>query len=212
MNVLLIYPKSPRKLSIGYEDRIIRLASKRAYSPPLGLLTVAALLPQDWNLRLVDLTFQTITEEDWNWCEVVFTTGTLPQFTKIIEVIRESKKRGKIVAVGGAAAFVPCLPVRAEPRILADEGGVGIDKIIVVQGHIHGNAEIVCQGPHPRRQAHGVMKMNPRHAQKPADSQQFRILKGQLKYEAFGFGMNPQPQTNAMIGFRADDQRFQPVA
>ncbi len=105
MNVLLVYPKSPRKLSIGHEDRIIRLASKGAYSPPLGLLTVAALLPQDWNLRLVDLTFQTITKEDWNWCEAVFTTGTLPQFTKIIEVIRESKKRGKIVAVGGAAAF-----------------------------------------------------------------------------------------------------------
>lgn len=105
MNVLLVYPKSPRKLSIGHEDRVIRLASKRAYSPPLGLLTVAALLPQDWHLRLIDLTFQTITERDWAWCDAVFTTGTLPQFAEIIEVIRKSKKRGKMVAVGGAAAF-----------------------------------------------------------------------------------------------------------
>lgn len=105
MNVLLVYPKSPRKLGIGHEDRVIRLASKRAYSPPLGLLTVAALLPQDWNLRLIDLTFQTITEQDWDWGEAVFTTGTLPQFPKIIELIRESKQRGKMVAVGGPAAF-----------------------------------------------------------------------------------------------------------
>jgi len=105
MNILLVYPKSPRNLSISQEDRIIRLASKKAYSPPLGLLTVAALLPEDWNIRLIDLTFQDITESDWSWCEAVFTTGTLPQFGRLIDVICESKKRGKIVAVGGPAAF-----------------------------------------------------------------------------------------------------------
>lgn len=105
MNVLLVYPKSPRNLSIGPEDSVIRLASKKAYSPPLGLLTVAALLPEDWNIKLIDLTFQNITASDWDWCEAVFTTGTLPQFGKIIDVIRESKKREKIVAVGGPGAF-----------------------------------------------------------------------------------------------------------
>jgi radical SAM superfamily enzyme YgiQ (UPF0313 family) len=105
VNVLLVYPKSPRSLSIGHEDRIIRLASKKAYSPPLGLLTVAALLPDDWNIKLIDLTFQNVAESDWQWCEAVFTTGTLPQFNNIIDVIRESKNKGKIVAVGGPAAF-----------------------------------------------------------------------------------------------------------
>jgi radical SAM superfamily enzyme YgiQ (UPF0313 family) len=105
MNVLLVYPKSPRNLSISHEDRIIRLASKKSYSPPLGLLTVAGLLPQDWNVRLVDLTFQDISKSEWNWCDAVFTTGTLPQFSNIISVVREGKKREKIVAVGGPAAF-----------------------------------------------------------------------------------------------------------
>ncbi|AFM25994.1 B12-binding domain-containing radical SAM protein [Desulfomonile tiedjei] len=105
MNVLLVYPKSPRNLNIGTEDSVIRVASKKAYTPPLGLLTVAALLPHSWDLKLIDLTFQCISEEDWAWCETVFTTGTLMQFTQIADVIRESKEKGKVVAVGGPAAF-----------------------------------------------------------------------------------------------------------
>jgi radical SAM superfamily enzyme YgiQ (UPF0313 family) len=132
MNVLLVYPQSPRKLSIGHEDRVIRLASKRAYSPPLGLLTVAALLPQDWDVRLIDLTFQTITEQDWDWCEAVFTTGTLPQFPKIIELIHESKQRGKIVAVGGPAAFhFPGEFLKADSDfVVIGEGEVTIPSLI----------------------------------------------------------------------------------
>ena len=105
MKVLLVYPNSPRNLSIGQDDRVIRLLSKKAYSPPLGLITVAALLPEDWDLKLIDLTFQNISESDWSWCEAVFTTGTLSQFSNITEVVHESKGRGKIVAVGGPAAF-----------------------------------------------------------------------------------------------------------
>jgi len=105
MNVLLVYPKSPRNLSIGPETSTLRLASKKAYAPPLGLITVAALLPEDWNTKLVDLTFQEITDADWDWCEAVFTTGTLPQYVQLVEIIGASKKRGKIVAIGGAAAF-----------------------------------------------------------------------------------------------------------
>jgi len=53
MNILLIYPKYPNTFwSFKYALRFIR---KGASYPPLGLLTVAALLPEDWNLRLVDL-------------------------------------------------------------------------------------------------------------------------------------------------------------
>lgn len=78
---------------------------KKALLPPLGLLTVAALLPPDWHLKLIDLTFQEITPRDWEGCDLVFISGMVVQHRGILENIREGKRRGKTVVVGGPWAF-----------------------------------------------------------------------------------------------------------
>ena len=78
---------------------------KNAILPPLGLLTVAALLPREWDLKLIDLTFQEISPEDWEDCDLVLVTGMVVQYQGILETIREGKRRGKTVVVGGPWVF-----------------------------------------------------------------------------------------------------------
>lgn len=103
LKVLLVHPDSPR--NVGAEDKSIRFIGKKAYVPPLGLITVAAMLPQHWNLKLVDLTFQTISDEDWEATDLILLSGTILQYGPILDIIRESKRRGKTIAVGGPGVF-----------------------------------------------------------------------------------------------------------
>lgn len=69
--------------------------------PPLGLITVAALLPQTWAFRLADLNIRPMTETDWDWAEIVMISGMLSQQDGMLALIKEAKSRGKMVVVGG---------------------------------------------------------------------------------------------------------------
>ncbi len=72
--------------------------------PPLSLITVAALLPQDWKFRLRDRNIEAVTEEDWEWADMVMLSGMLAQKEDFLGQIAEAKARGKKVAVGGPYA------------------------------------------------------------------------------------------------------------
>lgn len=76
----------------------------KAMTPPLGLMTVAALLPQEWQLRLVDVNTHPVDEADWQWADLVLLTGMLAQKEGLLALIREAKARGKTVIVGGPYA------------------------------------------------------------------------------------------------------------
>ncbi len=102
----------------------------RAMAPPLGLLTVAALLPPEWQLRLADLNTRPLTEEDWQWADMVLLTGMLAQKTSLLALIQEGKARGKTMVIGGPyASSVPeqvlaagaDFLVRGEAENLVDE-------------------------------------------------------------------------------------------
>src|SRR5215813_3783506 len=70
-------------------------------TPPLGLLTVAALLPPNWDVRLIDRNFQTIEEADLEWADVIMTGGMLTQQNDTLAIVRLAQARGKPVVVGG---------------------------------------------------------------------------------------------------------------
>ncbi|KAA1259006.1 Radical SAM superfamily protein [Rubripirellula obstinata] len=89
----------------------------KATAPPLGLMTVAALLPEDWEIRLADLNVQPINEGDWQWADVICTGGMLPQQPGILELIERSKADGKFVAVGGPDPT-------SQPQIYSDADAV----------------------------------------------------------------------------------------
>ena len=103
MKGLLVNPGHPQ--SFWSFNQVLRMLGKKALMPPLGLLTVAALLPPEWDLKFRDLTFQDISPADWEGCDLVFVSGMIVQHHGIIQTIKEGKRRGKTVVVGGAWAF-----------------------------------------------------------------------------------------------------------
>jgi radical SAM superfamily enzyme YgiQ (UPF0313 family) len=103
MNVLLVNPRSPETFWSFY--KVAKLLKKKALVPPLGLLTVAGLLPREWNLRLVDMEIREINESDWDDAEVVILSGMFTQQSEIVRCIEQAKMRGKKVAVGGPWVF-----------------------------------------------------------------------------------------------------------
>jgi radical SAM superfamily enzyme YgiQ (UPF0313 family) len=78
-----------------------RAIGARATAPPLGLLTVAALLPQHWQMRLVDLNVEPLSDQEWQWADIILTGGMLPQQAGILEVVQQANRDGKYVVLGG---------------------------------------------------------------------------------------------------------------
>lgn len=99
MNALLIYPKFPDTFwSFKHALRLIR---KKGSSPPLGLLTVAAMLPEEWGKRLVDLNVSELTEEDLSWADCALVGGMVVQGESARGVIARCREAGLTVIAGG---------------------------------------------------------------------------------------------------------------
>src|SRR5216683_7764598 len=99
MNVLLINPEFPD--TYWSFRHALPFERKRCAFPPLGLLTVSALLPKQWERRLVDLNVRALKAADIQWADMVFVTGMLVQKESVHAVVRRCKAVGKRVALGG---------------------------------------------------------------------------------------------------------------
>jgi radical SAM superfamily enzyme YgiQ (UPF0313 family) len=128
--VLLIHPKYPR--SFWSFEEVLELVDKRALLPPLNLITVAAILPQNWEYRLIDHTFQAITEADWEWAELVIISGMIVQKPYLLDLVREAKDRGKSVAVGGpyATALSQEVEEAGADFLVLDEGEITLPLLV----------------------------------------------------------------------------------
>jgi radical SAM superfamily enzyme YgiQ (UPF0313 family) len=99
MKILLVYPEFPDTFwSFKHALRFIR---KKAGAPPLGLLTVAAMLPSEWEKRLVDLNVTDLTEEDLKWADYVFISAMIVQHESVKAIIKRCKTAGVKVVAGG---------------------------------------------------------------------------------------------------------------
>ena len=99
LRALLVYPEMPPTYwSMRYALRFI---GKKASFPPLGLLTVAAMLPEDYEVTLVDMNVEPLCESAVAAADVVFTSSMLVQKDSLAQVIRLCKKHGKLVVAGG---------------------------------------------------------------------------------------------------------------
>jgi radical SAM superfamily enzyme YgiQ (UPF0313 family) len=99
MKVLLINPEFPD--TYWSFRHALPFERKRCAFPPLGLLTVSALLPKQWERRLVDLNVRSLKSSDIEWADMVFVTGMLVQKESLHEAVRRCKARGKRVVLGG---------------------------------------------------------------------------------------------------------------
>jgi radical SAM superfamily enzyme YgiQ (UPF0313 family) len=99
MKVLLIYPEFPDTFwSFKHALKFIR---KKASLPPLGLLTVAAMLPEDWEKRLIDLNVQKLDDRDLAWADYALISAMIVQRSSTQQVISRCKDAGLKVIAGG---------------------------------------------------------------------------------------------------------------
>lgn len=99
MKVLLVNPEFPD--TYWSFRHALPFEGKRCAFPPLGLLTVSALLPASWERRLVDLNVEKLRSADIEWADMVMATAMLVQKDSLRDVVRRAKARGKRVVIGG---------------------------------------------------------------------------------------------------------------
>ncbi len=134
MNILLVNPTFPD--TFWSFRHALKFISKRAAFPPLGLLTVASLLPHSWNTKLVDLNVQELREIELQWADYIFLGGMSIQRKSAHAIIERCKTLGKKIVAGGplftsfpdefkdvdhlilneAELTLPLLPYRLEDR------------------------------------------------------------------------------------------------
>ncbi|HET6372816.1 MAG TPA: B12-binding domain-containing radical SAM protein [Candidatus Polarisedimenticolia bacterium] len=123
-NVLMIFPRfNPN--SFWSLQPVCDLWGARCPAPPLGLITVAALLPSGWNIRLVDRNASDLSPGDLEWADMVMTGGMLPQRQDTLALIDRCHARGTPVVVGGPDAMSsPEVYERADFLVLGEAEGI----------------------------------------------------------------------------------------
>ena len=99
MKIVLIYPKYPD--TFWSFRHALKFVSKKATDPPLGLLTVAAMLPEKWEKKLIDMNVMALKDRDLKDADLVFVSGMSIQKASAEEVIYKCKKLGIKVVAGG---------------------------------------------------------------------------------------------------------------
>ncbi|MBL7178517.1 MAG: DUF4070 domain-containing protein [Desulfobacteraceae bacterium] len=99
MKVLLIYPEIPDTFW-GFKHAL-KFIRKKAALPPLGLLTLAAMLPKEWSKRLVDVNVTKLTERDLEWADLVFISAMIVQRDSARQIIAQCKEACLKVVAGG---------------------------------------------------------------------------------------------------------------
>lgn len=105
MKALLVYPHYPDTFwSFKYALKFI---FKKATNPPLGLLTVASLLPYEWDKKLIDMNVEKLKDKDLEWADYVFISATSIQKKSLDQVIARCQTK-KVKIVAGGPLFTSC--------------------------------------------------------------------------------------------------------
>jgi radical SAM superfamily enzyme YgiQ (UPF0313 family) len=99
MKILLVYPESPN--TFWSFKHALKFISKKALHPPLGLLTVAAMLPKEWEKKLVDMNVTTLRDKDLEWADFVFISAMSIQKASVKQVVSRCQKMGVKIIAGG---------------------------------------------------------------------------------------------------------------
>src|ERR1051325_11754442 len=99
VNALLIYPEFPDTFW-SFKHALSLLGKKSAF-PPLGLMTVAAMLPETWNRRLVDMNVGPLRDSDIEWADIILASAVQIQRQSLRRLIKRCKSHNKTVVIGG---------------------------------------------------------------------------------------------------------------
>jgi radical SAM superfamily enzyme YgiQ (UPF0313 family) len=128
-NALLVYPRFDADTFWNFR-RTAEVFGAKYPASPLGLITVAALLPASWSMKLVNRNTEELSDADLDWADLVFTGGMLPQQSDTLDIVDFCHARGKPAVVGGpGVTSCPHLYKAADFRIIGEAEGI-IDDFI----------------------------------------------------------------------------------
>lgn len=155
--ILLIYPRFPETFW-GYQ-RALRFLGLRATHPPLGLLTVAGMLPPSFELRLIDLNASEVGPEDWQWADLVLTGGMMIQRPSVERIVEQAVAADVSVVIGGPDATSSSQDLPASAHLVLGEAESpklieGLSKMIAAHERIvldlRDEPEGISDSPLPR--------------------------------------------------------------
>ena len=116
----MVWPRFPASFW-GFEG-VLGMIPEQAMSPPLGLITVAALCPAAWEIRLIDRAFEDLTDEDLLWADLVMVSAMHAQRYDAIEVLARARTLGRRTIIGGPwACSQPEVVLQEADHVLAGE-------------------------------------------------------------------------------------------
>ena len=119
MNALLVYPEWPD--TYWSFKHALPFEGKRSAYPPLGLLTMASLLPGHWKKRLIDTNVKPLTDSDLRWADVAMLSGMLVHRREILDILARCRARGLRTVVGGPiTSSVQELPLAADHVVVGE--------------------------------------------------------------------------------------------
>lgn len=99
MKILLVYPQTPD--TFWSFKHVMRFISKRSAFPPLGLITVAAMMPREWEFRLVDTNVRRLRDDDLRWADYVLISGMIVHKHSVHEIVARCERFSKPIIAGG---------------------------------------------------------------------------------------------------------------
>jgi radical SAM superfamily enzyme YgiQ (UPF0313 family) len=140
MKALLIYPEFPDTFwSFRYALKFIH---RKASSPPLGLLTIAAMLPESWEKRLLDMNVESLDDDDLRWADLVFLSAMSVQKASVKEVVDRCKSAGVRIVAGGPLFTTEYEAFRHVDHLVLNEAEITLPRFLEdfqngVAGHFY---------------------------------------------------------------------------
>src|SRR6202046_2996871 len=120
VKVLMVWPSFPPSFW-GFEG-VLQMIPERAMTPPLGLVTVAALCPATWQIRLIDHAFQELRDEDLQWADLVMVSAMHAQRADALAALSRARAFGRRTFVGGPwASTDPEAVLRVADHVMVGE-------------------------------------------------------------------------------------------
>lgn len=128
MNILLVYPTYPD--TFWSFKHALKFVSKKASFPPLGLLTVASMLPVEWNKKLIDMNAENLRDKDILWADYVFISAMSVQSKSADEVIERCRKLNAKIVAGGPLFTSSFENYRYIDHLVLDEAEITLPKFL----------------------------------------------------------------------------------
>jgi radical SAM superfamily enzyme YgiQ (UPF0313 family) len=122
LKILLVYPDYPD--TFWSFKHALNMVLKKAALPPLGLVTIAAMIPSDWEKKLVDMSVSKLKDADIKWADYVFVSAMIVQRESMHEVIDRCHALGKKIVAGGPLVSTECEEFDAVDHLVLNEAEV----------------------------------------------------------------------------------------